>query len=114
MLLFHAISMATKLHSRYGLQPALDEDPAFADTTIHANSVFLGAKRAMTVTAACIVILELRGPLQAQHAKTLLTDQKTLLPQSLVQVLEKLVGKAPQRAATASGMDTTELAALTT
>lgn len=90
--LFRAMSAVSRLHTQWGLSPALGQDERFAEDLASAQRTFQSARTAICVIAAVNVVVELRDQEQVAGATDLLRRKVEGMPLALQAQLEKIVG----------------------
>jgi len=95
--LWKSLQQLQQLHSGFGLEPPLREDPTCREVVENADTAFSHAKQCVAVMAACNVIQELAGPEKYIHAKQLLDTKRGVLPKTVVTELEALAKKVEKR-----------------
>ena len=88
--MFMQLAACQRLHTQWGMVPALTEDEDFRADILGAQSAFDAAKLAVAVIACANILLEMKGSARTEKADDMLTRAARMqLPRALVTELHK-------------------------
>ena len=90
------LAACQRLHTQWGMAPALADDEHLRADVLSAQSIFGTAKLTLGVIACCNVLLEMSGAVRAEKADEMLScGSKMSLSRALLSELQKVKVESP-------------------